>query len=219
MKSSFPKVSVIIPVFNDKQRLEKCLEALENQTYPKDCYQIVVVDNASTVDLKSTVMQFQQARLYYEEKPGSYAARNKGLSVATGEIIAFTDSSSDLNTLAFPLYFSISGATATCLTIQPSGAIFPVNTASPPSLCTGLLTFRITDVSTISHLSTFLAIVLPVTVIQFPWISPIFKSSFVTAGIPPALSKSSMWCGPAGASLHRFGVFLDILSNISSLGN
>ena len=92
MKSSLPKVSVIIPVFNDKQRLDKCLEALENQTYPKDCYQVVVVDNASTVDLKSTVMQFQQAHLYFEEKPGSYAARNKGLSVITEEIIAFTDS-------------------------------------------------------------------------------------------------------------------------------
>ena len=92
MKSSFPKVSVVIPVFNDKIRLEKCLEALEHQTYPKDCYQVVVVDNASTVDLKSSVMQFQQAHLCYEEKPGSYAARNKGLSVTTGEIIAFTDS-------------------------------------------------------------------------------------------------------------------------------
>ena len=92
MKTSFPKVSVVIPVFNDKQRLEKCLEALEHQTYPKDSYQVVVVDNASTVDLKSSVMQFQQAHLYYEEKPGSYAARNKGLSVTTGEIIAFTDS-------------------------------------------------------------------------------------------------------------------------------
>lgn len=79
-------------MFNDKQRLEKCLKALEHQTYPKDCYQVVVVDNASTVDLTTSVAQFQQAHLCYEKKPGSYAARNKGLSVATGEIIAFTDS-------------------------------------------------------------------------------------------------------------------------------
>ena len=92
MNSSLPKVSVVIPVFNDKKRLEKCLEALEQQTYPKDHYQVVVVDNASTVDLKNSVMKFKQAQLYYEEKPGSYAARNTGLSVTTGEIIAFTDS-------------------------------------------------------------------------------------------------------------------------------
>ena len=92
MKTGFPSVSVVLPVFNDRQRLEKCLESLENQTYPRDYYEVVVIDNASTVDLKELVARFQQAHYCYEEKPGSYAARNKGLLVAKGEIIAFTDS-------------------------------------------------------------------------------------------------------------------------------
>ncbi len=87
-----PKVSVIIPVFNDTVRLEQCLEALEKQTYPKDCYEVIVIDNASTADIKTPVSKYAQASYQYEKKPGSYAARNKGLSVATGEMIGFTDS-------------------------------------------------------------------------------------------------------------------------------
>jgi len=92
MESGYPQVSVLIPVFNDERRLGQCLEALEGQTYPKDSYEVIVIDNASTVDIKSVVARFGQASYAYEEKRGSYAARNKGLTVASGKIIAFTDS-------------------------------------------------------------------------------------------------------------------------------
>jgi glycosyltransferase involved in cell wall biosynthesis len=85
-------VSVIVPVFNDCERLKLCLKALQNQTYPKDSYEIIVVDNDSEEDIKSVVREFSQAHIAYESKPGSYAARNKGISLAKGEIIAFTDS-------------------------------------------------------------------------------------------------------------------------------
>ena len=85
-------VSVIIPVFNDAERLQKCLEALENQTYPKDLYEVIVVDNASDESIESVVNRFNQALAAYESTPGSYAARNKGISLAKGEILAFTDS-------------------------------------------------------------------------------------------------------------------------------
>ncbi len=85
-------ISVIVPVFNDSERLMLCLDALEHQTYPKHLYEVIVVDNASDEDIKSVVVKFQQAKFCYESQPGSYAARNKGISVATGDIIAFTDS-------------------------------------------------------------------------------------------------------------------------------
>jgi glycosyltransferase involved in cell wall biosynthesis len=91
-KDCQPFVSVIIPVFNDNERLKICLEALENQTYPKHLYEVIVVDNASTEDVKIVVSLFEQACMVYEDRPGSYAARNKGVSVAKGEILAFTDS-------------------------------------------------------------------------------------------------------------------------------
>jgi glycosyltransferase involved in cell wall biosynthesis len=94
MESHFhPFVSVIIPVYNDAERLKLCLEALENQTYTKTGYEVIVVDNASdeAADIKGVVAQFGQAIAAYENTPGSYAARNKGISLAKGEVIAFTD--------------------------------------------------------------------------------------------------------------------------------
>ena len=84
-------VSVIIPVFNDSERLKKCLEALEKQTFPQNSYEVIVVDNGSDHDIKDVVAPFKQAFTLYEDRPGSYAARNKGISVAKGKILAFTD--------------------------------------------------------------------------------------------------------------------------------
>jgi glycosyltransferase involved in cell wall biosynthesis len=90
---SRPFVSAIVPVFNDAEHLKICLEALEKQTYPKDCYEIIVVDNGSDdrEKVQGIVARFGQAILTDESIPGSYAARNKGISLAKGEIIAFTD--------------------------------------------------------------------------------------------------------------------------------
>lgn len=86
-----PFVSVLIPVFNDRKRLKLCLKALETQTYPKECYEVIVIDNGSGEDIKSVAHSFQQASVCREDIAGSYAARNKGLTIAKGEIIAFTD--------------------------------------------------------------------------------------------------------------------------------
>ncbi|MBH8551087.1 glycosyltransferase family 2 protein [Nostocaceae cyanobacterium CENA357] len=85
-------ITVIVPVFNDSKKLKLCLNALENQTYPKHLYEVIVVDNASEEDIKSVSVCFAQTKFCYEGCPGSYTARNKGISLAKGEILAFTDS-------------------------------------------------------------------------------------------------------------------------------
>lgn len=88
-----PFVSIIIPVFNHAEQLKTCLKALANQTYPKHFYELVVVDNGSDKDedIARIVTQFSQVIATYESTPGSYAARNKGIFLAKGEVIAFTD--------------------------------------------------------------------------------------------------------------------------------
>ena len=88
-----PFVSVIIPVFNDAERLRICLTALEQQTYPRSSYEVIVVDNGSNKgqNISDLVAQFGQAKAAYESIIGSYAARNKGISLATGDVLAFTD--------------------------------------------------------------------------------------------------------------------------------
>ncbi len=84
-------VTVIIPTYYDWKRLNLCLGALENQTYPKDKFEVIIINNApedSSPELNFSV----DFKIIDEEKPGSYAARNAGLKIAKGEIIAFTDS-------------------------------------------------------------------------------------------------------------------------------
>jgi glycosyltransferase involved in cell wall biosynthesis len=87
-----PFISVIIPVFNDFERLEVCLEALERQTYPENFYEVIVVDNGSNENIAALSQRFVRVSFAYENTPGSYCARNKGISLAQGEAIAFTDS-------------------------------------------------------------------------------------------------------------------------------
>jgi len=87
-----PFVSVIVPVFNDSERLRLCLQALQNQTYPQNLYEIIVVDNGSDEDTEGVVREFNSVILLHEKKRSSYAARNKGISFSKGDILAFTDS-------------------------------------------------------------------------------------------------------------------------------
>lgn len=91
MTSAYEFVSVIVPVYNDEERLAIALAGLEAQTYPPDRYEVVVVDNASDRSPEETVARFPKARLVAESRKGSYAARNHGLSVARGDVLAFTD--------------------------------------------------------------------------------------------------------------------------------
>jgi glycosyltransferase involved in cell wall biosynthesis len=87
-----PFVSVIIPVFNDAERLGRCLAALARQTYPAGRFEVVVVDNGSADDIRPLLAPHPWAVLASETRPGSYAARNAGLAVARGDVLAFTDS-------------------------------------------------------------------------------------------------------------------------------
>lgn len=87
-----PTVSVVIPVHDDSVRLATCLRALREQTYPRGAVEIVVVDNNSTEDIAAVVRHDPGVVLVRERRTGSYAARNAGLEVASGEVLAFTDS-------------------------------------------------------------------------------------------------------------------------------
>lgn len=87
----YSHVSVIVPVYNDLERLDMCLKALLGQTYPQSLYEIIVVDNGSDVSPCRIVQKYSPARLVSCNIPGSYNARNEGINYAQGEILAFTD--------------------------------------------------------------------------------------------------------------------------------
>lgn len=91
-----PDVSVVVPVYNDPEGIRTTLESLTTQTLSSDRYEVIVVDNGSTDGTRSVVEEFtagcSQVRLLVErETQGSYAARNRGIDAARGDVIAFVD--------------------------------------------------------------------------------------------------------------------------------
>ena len=88
---TLPFVSVIVPVWNGPDQIATCLTALGAQTYPRDRFEVLVVDNASTDSTAEAARRFPFAIVLAESTPGSYHARNHGLRVARGEYVAFTD--------------------------------------------------------------------------------------------------------------------------------
>jgi GT2 family glycosyltransferase len=86
--------SVIVATFNRPERLVKCLRALATQDFPRDEFEVIVVDDASDQPLDATVAPFfdlLQLRLERITHSGPGQARNHGAKLARGEIIAFTD--------------------------------------------------------------------------------------------------------------------------------
>jgi len=85
-------VSVIVPVCNNARCIQTCLESLLAQTYPRERYEVLIVDNGSTDATRDVVQSYPVTLLIEDRTRSSYAARNKGLQHARGEVIAFTDS-------------------------------------------------------------------------------------------------------------------------------
>ena len=86
------RISVIVPFHNSESYIANCVEALLSQEYRAENYEIIMVDNNSTDASAEIVRRYPRVKLVSEEKKGAYAARNRGLKDAMGEIIAFTDS-------------------------------------------------------------------------------------------------------------------------------
>ena len=87
-----PFVSIIIPTYNDWHRLQICLDALKKQTISQESFQVIVVNNNPEDQMPIEIELADNVIVLNEAKSGSYAARNKGLEVSTGDLVGFTDS-------------------------------------------------------------------------------------------------------------------------------
>ena len=91
-------VSVVIPTYNRRPILEKCLDALERQHVagPLDQYEVVVVDDGSTDGtpawLRGHVDRFPHVRMVEQQHGGPAEGRNRGVDHAKGDVIVFIDS-------------------------------------------------------------------------------------------------------------------------------
>lgn len=83
--------SVIVPHYNDRERLSLCLEKLEAQTLDPHTYEIVVCDNATPGGIGALEAAFPDVRFVVEERKGAAHARNAAVAVARGPALAFID--------------------------------------------------------------------------------------------------------------------------------
>jgi glycosyltransferase involved in cell wall biosynthesis len=87
-----PKVSVIIPAYNNAEYLGETIQSVLDQTYTN--FEVIVVNDASPDHTPEVVAQFDDPRVRYivhEENRGLSAARNTGIRAADGELIALLD--------------------------------------------------------------------------------------------------------------------------------
>lgn len=88
-----PRISVIVPHFNDLANLDNCLAALANQTVGRGEFEIIVADNDSPCGQEAVQSAIAgRARLVRVRERGAGPARNGGAAAARGSLFAFTDS-------------------------------------------------------------------------------------------------------------------------------
>lgn len=84
-----PTVSVIIPVYNEKQSIQECLLSLRKQDYPE--IEIIVIDDGSTDGSLQVVEQIGDGTILHQEHQGPAMARNAAAQQARGDILVFVD--------------------------------------------------------------------------------------------------------------------------------
>lgn len=89
-ESEYPFVSIIVVVLNMERTMYGCLSSLTSLSYPKELYEIIVVDGGST-DRTLTICREFGLRCLVEKKRGRGVARNVGIKSSKGEIVAFID--------------------------------------------------------------------------------------------------------------------------------
>ncbi len=93
---SSPKISVILPVRNEARSIARLLDQLLDQTYPANCYEILVADGRSTDQTREVVQEKARGsavpiRIIDNPSIRSGPGRNVGVAAASGEIILFID--------------------------------------------------------------------------------------------------------------------------------
>ena len=128
-------VTVVIPYYESPKALELTLAALERQTYPRDLFEVVIVDDGSTLPLKAPADGPLPIRVFHQERRGFglARARNHGAGVAGNPILVFLDcdmlpeagwlaaharwhhTACDLLTLGFRAHVEVDGIGATAV--------------------------------------------------------------------------------------------------------
>jgi glycosyltransferase involved in cell wall biosynthesis len=87
-----PLISIVIPAFNERKNIKKCLDSIKAQDYDGP-FEVIVCNNNSSDDT-AQIARDGGATVVFEDRPGVIFAREAGTKVANGEIIVQTDADS-----------------------------------------------------------------------------------------------------------------------------
>ena len=86
-----PKISIILPVFNEEKYIKKAIESVLNQTFGD--FELIIVNDGSTDNTLNIINQFNDSRIKLITQPnqGPGASRNSALKIACGDYVMFLD--------------------------------------------------------------------------------------------------------------------------------
>jgi GT2 family glycosyltransferase len=94
MTRAQPFFSIIVPTYNRPANLAACLESLLRLDYPRDCFEVIVVDDGGALPLeacRASIREHLDVTFLAQAHAGPAVARNTGAGRAKGEFLAFTD--------------------------------------------------------------------------------------------------------------------------------
>lgn len=89
-RDEWPPLSVVVCSYNGGKTLRECLQSLMELDYPD--YEVILIDDGSTDGSAEIAANFPQVIYHHQENQGLSVARNVGAKLASGEIVAYTDS-------------------------------------------------------------------------------------------------------------------------------
>lgn len=90
----FPKISIIVPAYNEANTIRRVLESLLQLDYPKDQFEVIMIDDGSTDDTYKIAQEFFQVRSFTKKNGGKGSAVNLGIEKAQEEFIVILDADS-----------------------------------------------------------------------------------------------------------------------------
>ena len=102
-------ISIIVPVYNVEDYIEKCIDSIVNQTYKN--IEVILVDDGST-DLSGKICDHyakndSRIKVIHKNNEGLSSSRNSGLNNATGDFIAFVDGDDYISPTMYEMLFEL----------------------------------------------------------------------------------------------------------------
>lgn len=131
-----PKVSIIVPVYNEEKHLSRCIDSVLTQTFSE--LELLLIDDGSTDSSGAICDEYAQkdsrVRVFHKENGGVSKARNLGISKANAEWIMFLDSDDYLMKNGVEILIDLALSTQT----QISTANFYFENVDRRTFCTGI---------------------------------------------------------------------------------